>query len=757
MHEFVSRLRRGAHRTFRSADAYFIKGIHMLRRRWRLVVMWGLSLGFFLGGALLLWAATLELPDLSTLQTRRVEQSVKIYDRTGEVLLYDLHDKMQRTIVPLDTISPNLKQAIIAIEDPEFYTHAGVKPTAILRAIFTNISQGDLLSGQGGSTITQQVVKGSILTSDKTVTRKLKEWILALKMERQFDKDTILELYLNQVPVGGQLYGVEEASLTFFGKHASDISVPEAAYIAAVLPAPTRLSPYGSHTDQLEVRKNLVLDKMYEHGYMTAEERDAAKSAKVEFQPPRDTSIAAPHFVFFVRQYLEDKYGEEALQSGGWKVITTLDADLQTKAEETVHEHAMSNVKAFNASNMGLVAIDPQNGQILSMVGSRDYFDTEIPGAYNVTTMKPGRQPGSAFKPFAYAEAFSKGYTPDTVVFDVKTQFSTACSPTNYTSEGDCYSPNNYDNKFRGPMSLRDALAQSINVPAVKTLYLAGMNDTLRLAKSMGVSTLTDSKRYGLTLVLGGGEVTVLDMTSAYGSFAADGMHYDPIPVLRVEDPSGNIIEDNTERSGSQVLPTDVAQKMNDVLSDLNAAGPLGLNALRNFGQDVALKTGTTNDYRDAWIIGYTPTIVVGMWAGNNDNKPMEKRTSGTIVAPAWSEFMHYALTKVLSRPFTRAEVAPPEKPILRGNWTVPGSDGLIHEILYWVNTDDPTGPPPANPASDPQYTYWDTPVRAQYGGYSAPPPPPDQGTTNQTSTPPQQPQYENPWGGSVIPTVPTP
>lgn len=766
MHEFVAQLKRRLDRTFRDADRLFDLTVRYARRHWRLIGMWALAAGFFGSGVLMLWAATLELPDLSSLETRRIEQSVKIYDRTGQVLLYDLHDKMQRTVVPLGNISPTIKQAIIAIEDPEFYTHRGVKPTAIIRAVWTNFVQGDLLSGQGGSTITQQVVKGSILTSDKTVTRKLKEWILALKMDRALSKDSILELYLNQVPFGGQLYGVEEASMTFFNKHSSDITLPEAAYLAAVLPAPTRLSPYGTHRDQLEMRKNLVLDKMFEHGYITTEELAEAKQAVVTFQPPRDTSIAAPHFVFFVRQYLEDKYGEEALQSGGWRVTTTLDAELQTKAEEIVLEHALANVERFNATNMAMSAVDPKTGEILVMVGSRNYFDTEIPGAYNVTVMKPGRQPGSAFKPFAYAQAFAEGYTPETVLFDVRTQFSTACAPTNMTSEGDCYSPVNYDNKFRGPMTLREALAQSINVPSVKTLYLAGLTDTLRLAKAMGISTLQTPDRYGLTLVLGGGEVTVLDMTSAYGAFANDGMHLTPIPVLKVEDPQGNVIEDNTERSGSQVIAAEVAQKINDVLSDVSAAAPLGLGAYRNFDRDVALKTGTTNDYRDAWILGYTPNIAVGVWAGNNDNTPMHRKTGGLIVAPAWSEFMHFALRKIPSAAFTRAEYSPVNKPVLNGVWQVPGSDGSVHEILYWVDKNDPRGPVPSNPASDPQFNYWDAPVRAIYGGYAIPgagsePQPQIPGTSidplQPTYQPPQTPpSYQNPYGGSVIPTVPS-
>ncbi|MSR70604.1 penicillin-binding protein [Candidatus Kaiserbacteria bacterium] len=739
MHTFVLRLRR----YIRSA-----------RRHWRLILVWAFSAGMLFTGVLFLWAATLELPDLSALETRRVEQSVKIYDRTGEVLLYDLHDKMQRTVLPLSGISPLISQAIIAIEDPEFYTHAGVKPTAILRAVLTNAAQGDLLSGQGGSTITQQVVKLTVLTADKTITRKLKEWILALKMTRALTKDQVLEIYLNQVPFGGQLYGVEEAALTFFGKHAGDISLPEAAYLAAVLPAPTRLSPYGTHQDQLESRKNLVLDKMFEHGYITSLERDEAKRAKVIFKPPRDTSIAAPHFVFYVRQYLEDKYGEEAVQSGGWRVTTTLDADLQTHAEEIVNRNALANVAKFNATNMALTAVDPKTGQILVMVGSRNYFDTDIPGAYNVATAKPGRQPGSAFKPFAYAQAFSEGYTPDTVVFDVRTQFSTACKPSDITnSTPPCYSPVNYDGLFRGPMSLRNALAQSINVPAIKVLYLAGINDTLKIAKSMGISTLTNADQYGLTLVLGGGEVTPLEMTDAYATFANDGMHYDTTPILRIEDPQGNVVEDNTERAGNQVVAPDVAQKINDVLSDPVARAPLGENTLFNFpGHDVAVKTGTTNDYRDAWTIGYTPNIAVGIWAGNNDNTSMVKKVSGFIVGPAWSEFMRYALTKTTPQAFTRAEYAPAQKAILNGSWQIPGADGLVHEILYWVSKNNPTGPAPSNPAADSQYERWDAPVRAQYGGAGVQ----QQPVQNQyIFTPAPQTQYQYPNGNSIIPQVP--
>jgi membrane peptidoglycan carboxypeptidase len=310
---------------------------------------------------------------------------------------------------------------------------------------------------------------------------------------------------------------------------------------------------------------------------------------------------------------------------------------------------------------------------------------------------------------------FREGYTPDTVVFDVKTQFSTACSPSDVMNDTPpCYSPDNYDGKFRGPMTLRDALAQSINVPAIKVLYLAGINDSLALAKSMGVSTLGSAGQYGLTLVLGGGEVTLLDMTGAYGVFAQDGMKYPQTSILKITDANGNIIEDNTQTAGTQVLPTQVAQEINDVLSDPVAKAPLGENDLLTFpGRDVAAKTGTTNDYKDAWTIGYTPNLVVGIWAGNNDNSPMVKKVSGFIVGPMWHEFMAYALQKIPAQSFTRSEVDESGlKPVLRGSWQVPGNDGLYHEILYWVDKNNPLGAAPANPANDPQFSYWDIPVR---------------------------------------------
>lgn len=749
------------------------RALRFLRRHRSAVIIWGIGACFALGGLFALWVAMLRIPDLASLQDRRVEQSLKIYDRTGLVLLYDLNQNVRRTVVPLSQISPLIQNATVSIEDPGFYAHVGFKPTAFLRALFANVTS--LGYSQGGSTITQQAVKLTILTGHKTIARKVEEIILALKLERVLDKQQILQVYLNSVPYGGNIYGAEEASEDFFGKHASDVTLPEAAYLAAVLPAPTYYSPWGNHRANLDSRKNLVLDKMFEHGYITAGERDEAKRAQVVFQTEKPSGIAAPHFVFYVEQYLESKYGQDALRTAGWRVTTTLDADLQVKAEEVVKARALENTEKFNATNMGLVALDPRNGQILSMVGSRNYFDTEIPGAYNIALAE--RQPGSTFKPFAYAEAFKKGYTPDTVLFDLPTQFSTNCSPADTSTAtgaealaGGCYAPVDYDGKWRGPMTMRNAIAQSINVPSIQVLYLAGIADTLQLAKLMGISTLGDPNRYGLTLVLGGGEVTLLDMVSAYGGFAQNGVHYPPSAILKVEDGQGTVIEDNAEpQGGSQVLDPRVAQQINDVLSDNVARAPLGENDIFGFGsRDVAVKTGTTNNYRDAWTIGYTPNIVVGVWAGNNDNTPMEKRVSGFIVGPAWSEVMRYALGKLPIESFSRSDIQQytNTKPVMNGIWQggawAPGGGGVIcdvHSILYWVDKKNPTGPSPGGGSQDSQFRYWEYPVQiwaAQNGCAPGTVVPIGGGGYYQQpqSTMPVQPQTVQPvfYGGSIIP-----
>ncbi|MBP9771713.1 MAG: penicillin-binding protein [Candidatus Pacebacteria bacterium] len=670
-------------------------------------------------GGLFLWAASIRLPEFDVINDRKIEQSTKIYDRTGEKLLFDVHGGFQRTVVPFDKISRNVKNAVVAIEDATFYEHGGVRPLATFRAVFLQPLRGKGV--QGGSTITQQVVKNSLLTQEKSIARKLKEWVLSIKLEQVLSKEEILALYLNETPWGGSIYGVEEASKRFFNKSATDVTLAEAAYLAALPQAPTYFSPYGENTSALEERKNLVLRRMEELGFITAEERAGAEKEAVTFNPRPDQSLQAPHFVFYVQEYLIKKYGEKAIEERGLKVTTTLDFELQQKAEEIINRGALENAEKFNAENAGAIALDPKTGQILAMVGSRNYFDTEIDGNVNITLAK--RQPGSSFKPFVYATAFRKGYTPDTILFDLPTQFSTACSVSNLTSDGACYSPGNYDGVYRGPMTIRDALAQSVNIPAVKALYLAGIADSLKTARDLGITTLADPARYGLTLVLGGGEVTLLEMAGAYGVFANAGVRNPSVAILKIEDGQGNVLEEYSEKS-FRVIEKNVALQITDILSDNAARTPaFGERSSLYFpGKHVAAKTGTTNDYRDAWILGYTPSLVVGAWAGNNDNTPMEKKVAGFIIAPMWHEIMEAALAGRSDETFPSPEYNYDDlKPVLRGiwqggEWTGRNENrvtGGVHSILYWVDTDNPTGEAPNNPNSDPQFKYWEGPVRA--------------------------------------------
>lgn len=684
-----------------------------------------IGLGFILAGVILLFVSTLQIPDLSSFDQRRVLQSTKIYDRTGEVLLYDLHQDVKRTIIPYENISRHIKNATVAIEDDTFFEHHGVRPLAILRAALSNIRGGDI-RGQGGSTITQQVIKNSVLEREKTLTRKIKEAILAIKLERELSKEDILGHYLNESPYGGTLYGVEEASQAFFGKNAADVTLSEAAYIAALPQAPTYFSPYGVHRSDLEARKNQVLNQMLKHEFVTTEEYDAAMAEQVEFLPQAATGIRAPHFVFFLRNYLAEKYGEESLAERGFKVISTIDYELQGKGEELAQKWALKNKEAFNAENAAIVATDPKTGQILTMVGSRDYFDEEIDGNFNIAVAE--RQPGSSFKPFVYAAAFKLGYTPETIVFDLKTQFSTACATDYLETEGNCYSPTNYDNKFLGPVTFRDALAQSRNVPAVKALYLVGVTEAIKFARDLGITTLTNKNQYGLTLVLGGGEVRLIDMVGAYGVFGNEGVKHDITGILRIEDAGGNVIEEYKEdAAGIQIIDRQVALQVSDVLSDNAARAPsFGWNSPLYFeGKDVAAKTGTTNDYRDTWIVGYTPTIAVGAWAGNNDNSSMAKQVAGFIVSPMWREYMDFALSKRPEERFGEPDALPSDlKPVLRGVWvnnipaptegsseSVANAIGGVHDILHYVIKNNPRGPYPTNPASDSQYAYWEYPV----------------------------------------------
>ncbi|MBL1434134.1 PBP1A family penicillin-binding protein [Candidatus Wolfebacteria bacterium] len=689
-----------------------MKHLKLLRTHHQKVLAILFGTGFFMSGVLILWIALLPTPDLNAFEERKVIQSTKIYDRTGEFLLYDLSQDIKRSLVPLSDISPFIQNATIAIEDDRFYEHFGIRPISFVRALLVNITKGSFV--QGGSTITQQVVKNSILTREKSITRKLKEWIIAVKLERVYSKDQILSVYLNESPYGGNLYGVEEASRAFFGKSANDTSIAEAAYLAALPKAPTYYSPYGNNRERLEDRKETVLLRMFELGFVTEEDYNEAIAEEVVFLPRGDQSIKAPHFVFYVQEKLERLYGPRVLEEGGFAVITTLDFDLQQKAEEIVLRYALANSERHDAENAALIAIDPATGEILTMVGSRDYFDPDIDGNFNIALAE--RQPGSTFKPFVYAQALKEGFTRDTILFDLPTQFSARCDSDVFNSDDGCYSPSNYDDIFRGPMKLIDALAQSVNVPAVKLLYLVGIQDVINLSSRMGLTTLVDPARYGLSLVLGGGEVRLLDMTSAYSVFANKGVRNDTVSILEVRDKNNTVIY-QPKYSPRTVLEESVAAELNYMLSNNVARTPaFGVNSPLYFpGYDVAAKTGTTNDYRDAWIIGYTPNIAVGAWAGNNDNRPMDKKVAGFIIAPLWNEFMREAL---LTRPksfFGEIPEIPSDlKPILRGVWSVENTNNIpfVHSILHYVEKSNPRGPQPLVPGNDSQYGHWEFSVQ---------------------------------------------
>ena len=623
------------------ADTQTIRKKRMKRRLLRELFFISIAISVIGIALLIAWISTIDLPDFNNFENRYVANSTKIYDRTGKIVLYNIHDDVRRTEVPFEDISPYIRQATISIEDAHFYEHNGFRPTSFIRALLANIVSGGF--SQGGSTIDQQVVKNSLLTRDKTITRKIKEIVLSLKLDKEVPKDTILQIYLNESPYGGTLYGVEEASMAYFSVHAKDVTLTEAAYLAALPQSPTYYSPYGKHRDELEKRKNLVLERMYELGYITLDQRNTSQAESLTFDQDVSNSGKALHFVMYIREYLEEKYDTDMVENGGLKVITTLDYNLQKQEEDIVKAGALSNEKKFKATNAALIAIDPKTGQILSMVGSRDFFDTEIPGQYNIATAE--RQPGSSFKPIVYAAAFALGYTPETVLFDAQTQFSSLCdaygNPHTGIPASSCYMPDNYDGIFRGPVALRDALAQSLNVPAVKLLYLVGIKNAVALAQAMGLSTITDPARYGLSLVLGGGEVTLLELTNAYGVFANNGVYSRPQGILEVDDNTGTVLE-KFSPDQKQVLDESVSSLISNVLSDQIAKIPAyGVNSPLSFGdRPVASKTGTTNDYRDVWVVGYTPSIVIGMWGGNNDNTPIDKKVAGLVLAPIWHDAM---------------------------------------------------------------------------------------------------------------------
>ncbi len=684
-----------------------------------------LSLGLILilfGAAYVAWISR-DLPNPNQLINREIAQSTKIYDRSGENILYEISGEQKRTLVSLQDIPDKVKQATIAIEDKNFYKHGGFSLWAMFRTVATNIIFN---RSAGGSTLTQQFIKNAILTSEKTIPRKIKELVLAYRLEKKFSKDEILQMYLNEIPYGSNAYGVQAASQKYFGKNVKDVSLEEAAILAAIVQVPSRYSPYGPNKDILLGRKDYVLNLMAEQGYISESERDEAKKREIKFKGP-ETNIVAPHFVMYIKDLLADKYGEKMVEQGGLKIYTTLDLYKQKAAEEVIATRTKDYSQKYGANNAALVSIDPKTGQILVMVGSRDYFDDTISGQVNVAT-RP-RQPGSSMKPLVYAALFEKGYTPDTILYDVITNFS--------TNPSEPYQPHDYSGKELGPVTIRQALAGSLNIPAVKAIYLADINNVIDLADNLGYTTLFPRNRFGLSFVLGGAEVKLLEHVNAYSVFARDGQISPIVSILKVEDKDGRVIEEY-KPSEKKALSSKVARMINDILSD-NAARTyiFGAKNFLNLGaRPVAAKTGTTNDYHDAWTIGYTPSIVTGVWVGNSDNKAMKGKADGSVLAaPIWHDFMAKVLGDTPIEDFKKPDDYKTGKDILDGRLPneiikVDISTGLPissstpleligektapahHSILYYIDKDNPLSPAPANSSNDPQFNLWEEAVK---------------------------------------------
>lgn len=580
----------------------------------------------------------IDLPSASTIRDRTPKMTTKIYDRDGNVL-YKIFKDENRTYVPLDEISPHLVQATLAIEDVQFYEHWGISIRGIGRAFWHNLQNETV---QGGSTITQQLVKNTLLTPERTWERKIREIILALSVDAQYTKQEILELYLNEVNYGGSIYGVEEASQWYFGKHAQELTLAESALLAGLPVAPTTYNPFGSNPEKAFQRQQEVLQRMVDIGFITSEQFDQAKKETVAFRTGRH-DIESPHFVMYIRELLVAAYGEDMVNQGGLEVFTSLDPDLQASAEASITQE-LERLQRLSVSNGAALVTNPNSGEILAMVGSKDYFDVEHDGQVNVV-FRP-RQPGSSIKPLTYALAFEQGQTPQSTIEDV---------PVVYTSPGSPpYAPRNYDGQFYGKITLREALANSRNIPAVRLLAELGVSRFAQFGQNLGISTWEDTSRHGLAMTLGSNEVTMYDMAQVYGVFANGGQKVTLNPVLAVYDHTGKQLYRNPcahayqPCNGKQVLSSLSAYQLTSVLSDNTArARAFGLNSVLNIpGQEVAVKTGTTNSLRDNWTIGYTNDTVVLTWVGNNDNTPMSAVASGiTGASPIWNEIMTEAIS----------------------------------------------------------------------------------------------------------------
>ena len=589
---------------------------------------------FFVILALIFWVVILkDLPSPTELTSRNLEVSTKIYDKNG-ILLYKIYKNQNRSPIKLSEVPIEARLATLAAEDAEFYSHPGFSIKGILRSVFTNIKKGEL---SGGSTITQQLVKNALLSPEKTFTRKIKEIILSIETEVLYSKDEILEMYLNEVSYGGTAYGIEEAAQLYFSKDAKDLTLAEAAFLAGLPKSPTRYSPHSTSTNGGIERQMEVLGLMRINGFITADQEDSAVRENLKIEPLR-TEIKAPHFVMYVKQLLVDKYGEAAVEKGGLEVVTTLDYQIQEMAEKVVKEEVTKS-RGLGVGNGASVVLNPQTGEILAMVGSKDYFDIDSDGNVNVAAAL--RQPGSSIKVVNYLYALAHGYTAATIIDDSPVSFVVAGQP--------AYTPKNYDDKFRGKITLRSALAESRNIPAVRILASNGLNNMIDLAEKMGITTWKDRSQYGLSLTLGGGDVKLLDLAQTFTTIANYGNKTEILAISKIKDYKGNILEENNcgienNCKKENVVDPRAAFILIDILRDNPARTPaFGANSALVIPKhpEVAVKTGTSNNLRDNLTVGFTNKYLVAVWVGNNDGRPMSRIASGiTGAAPIWKGIM---------------------------------------------------------------------------------------------------------------------
>lgn len=632
MQDFRSRRRRGLFRNGK-IDIFTLSKLTKY-------AFFGLIGLILLMAVLFIWYGR-DLPTPGKLVNADLEESTRIYDKDG-ILLYSVFQNENRTYVKLLDIPKHVQQATIAIEDQDFYNNQGFSVTGYVRGLLIDPILRRRVTG--GSTITQQLVKNVLLTSERSLPRKIKELMLSIQVDRKYKKDEILEMYLNDVPYGGANIGVEAAAQSYFGKKVKEINLAEAAFLAGLPQAPSVYSPFAGKKYYIE-RTRQVLSQMEDVGYITEKQANSAleEIKKKEFSRSEDRGIKAPHFVMYVRQLLASQFGEALVENGGLTVTTTLDYKIQKEAENIVKSE-IDKLKGFKVGNGAAVVMDPKTGHILSMVGSKDYFDTDNDGNFNAAL--GSRQPGSSLKPIMYATAFEKGYTPSTMIMDVKTEFPSG-DPKN-----PIYAPVNYDGKYNGPMQLRFALGNSVNVPAVKMLAKISIKDVMQNAYDMGIENWEPTKKnmedVGLSLVLGGRETTLLHEVTAYSVFANGGIKQDSVAITKVTDSKGNTLFEQKKRNGSRVLPENVVYLVSHILLD-NVARALafGPNSYLNIpGKTVSAKTGTTDDKKDNWALGYTPSFVVGIWVGNNDNTPMNPAiaSGSTGASPIWNRLMSFVL-----------------------------------------------------------------------------------------------------------------